>query len=216
MAGNTTIDQGHKKIMRYFEEMGGSCTKSIVSADVLCVGDGPLVKSGSLLLAISTGKVIVTEQWLLDSTRKSRFLEPSRYLPEDPDREREWGFNLADAIERGRKGLTHLLSGSTVYLTKRLQEAVTPTVAKELSKLATVLGADEVKKSAPSKSAAKNANNLDTLVVLGLEGDPDISKLADVKIAVYSKDLLTMAALRGKLDWWKFALSLTVKEEREC
>ena len=61
MAGTTTIDHGHKKIMRSFRELGGSITENIVDADVLCVGkDKPLTNSGSLLLAITSGKIIVT------------------------------------------------------------------------------------------------------------------------------------------------------------
>jgi hypothetical protein len=217
MAGTTSIDQGQKKIMRTFYELGGSTTKSIVEADVLCVGKNkPLTKSGSLLLTIAHGKPVVTEDWIVDATRLRKFPDPARYLPQDPIREKEWDFNLAEAVERGQAGLTHLFDGKTVYLTHAYQTAVTSKVPQEFSRLAMALGADDVKRESPSKNsikAAKNANERRQLVIIGVGGDPAIAGLVNKNFKIYSKELLTAAALRGKVEYRAFTLASGVKDE---
>jgi hypothetical protein len=189
MVGTTSIDQGQKKIMRTFYELGGSTTKSIVEADVLCVGKNkPLTKSGSLLLTIAHGKPVVTEDWIVDATRLRKFPDPARYLPQDPIREKEWDFNLAEAVERGQ----------------------------EFSRLAMALGADDVKRESPSKNsikAAKNANERRQLVIIGVGGDPAIAGLVNKNFKIYSKELLTAAALRGKVEYRAFTLASGVKDE---
>ncbi|KPI43363.1 uncharacterized protein AB675_6925 [Cyphellophora attinorum] len=211
MASTTNVGE-ERRVMRKFEKMGGRITTNIVEADVLCVGDGPLLRSGSLMLAICSGKDIVTEAWLRASVDDSTFLLPDRYIPKDEAHEKAWQFTLEGAIDRGRAGLSHILEGRVVYITKRLQQSLNDKLVLELKNVATALGAEEVKTSAPSKKAM--AEFSDSMLVIGHSStDPYASKVVDAGIALYSKDLISMAVLRGRLELEEFVYVPGVKSE---
>lgn len=213
MAGNTTIDS-KRTIMKSFQDLGGKVTKSIVEADVYCVPDEPLARTGSLLIAVCQGKHIVTQRWLAAIHREGLIPDPRRYLPRDRKHEKEWGFNLKEAIARGQQGMTHVLRGRTVYFTSRLMESFNPKLRSEFMKLATALGADNVKKSAPSKAAMSGDKVQDKVIILAHDdADKDVDRVTEMGLPVYTKELLVMGALRGRLDFGQFTRSSPVKEE---
>ena len=213
MAGTTTVDT-NSKTTKAFEQLGGRITKDIVEATVLCVPAPPLTKTGTFLLSICHGKTIVIESWIEDSVKKGRFRKMAPYLPKDPQREQEWGFNLQEAIERGRAGLTHILQGRTIYFTKRFHGSLKDKLIDEFSKVATALGAEEVKKMTPSKKCMNEVEDIRATIVIGHgENDPDANKITERGIPLYHKDLLIMAVLRGRLDLEEFVHVAVVKEE---
>ena len=57
--------------------------------------------------------------------------------------------------------------------------------------------------------------DLSTVVVLGHEADPELPKLVNLGLPVYSKDRVTMAALRGTLGLKAHALASAVKDEQD-
>lgn len=198
--------------MQTFQQLGGKTTKDIVAANMLCVGDGPLMKTGSLLLAICHGKEIVTEKWLLESAKQHKLLQTTQYIPQDSQHEQEWAFSLREAIKRGRSGMSHILQGRIVCMTKRLQESLNDKLILELSKVSTALGAEDVRKAAPSKNTMSKLGQ--TLLVIGYgASDPDAAKVTEAGIPLYGRDVLTMAALRGRLDLADFEISAVVKSE---
>lgn len=200
--------------MKLFNNLGASVAKTIAAADILCVAsDKPLVKSGSLLLALTCSKNIVTEDWIIESAHKGGFLDPDCYLPRDPAREQEWDFSLVDAVASGQNGQMRLLAGMTVYFTQGLRQSVTGKVATDLSMLGTATGA-KVKRAGPGRQYLKEAADLSTIIVLGCQADLAISKLGELFVPVYSKDLLTLAALKDTLEFNGCALTPTVKEEQ--
>lgn len=214
MASNTTIDT-KLHVMQSFKQLGGRFTKNIVEADILCLPDSPLKRTGSLLLSICLGKDVVTEAWIVEAHRRLKFPSITKYRPNDRQTELEWGFRLDMALERGRRGLTHILEGRKVYMTKSLKESLNNKLSKDLSEVAIALGAEQFKRHIPSKREANECEDLSTMVVLGNESDPQASNVVGMGLNLYSRDALTMAVLRGQLDLGDFVLATAVKEEPE-
>ncbi|OAL39093.1 hypothetical protein AYO20_01411 [Fonsecaea nubica] len=101
-----------------------------------------------LIVAVAIGD-IVTEQWIIDIHRFGRVPALQGDIPLDRSRERRWDFGLKDAIGRGKTGLTHLLAGIMVFLTKQLRSDLENS-DRETSQIATMIGADAVKHCLPA------------------------------------------------------------------
>jgi hypothetical protein len=216
---SNSMYRGDSRTSRILRDASVTVTDNVREADILCVGQGPLRRCGSTLLAIGGGKTIVRDAWI-DEIRRVRYLpHPAPYLPSDPERESLWKFNLSQAIERGRYGLTHLLEGKIIHFTKRLLEAMTPDLVNDLSQVAKALGARQVKKLAPSRTTMRaepvSGVSAATRIVLGNENDPDTSRLMALGLKLYSRHLLTCAVLRGRLDYAEFVLASPIKCEKE-
>lgn len=79
---------------------------SIDDCTVLCIGkDAELKKTSNLVLAVLSGKDIVTDNWISASASAKKLLDIEEYRATDPEREEEWGISLTDAIARNREGL---------------------------------------------------------------------------------------------------------------
>ncbi|EXJ77248.1 hypothetical protein A1O3_10406 [Capronia epimyces CBS 606.96] len=194
---NTNI-QENKTIMRSFASLGGRVTTSINKATILVVGDGPLKKTGKLIMAVSIGLDVATEQWIVETVNKGQTQNIRQFLPKDPSREQQWGFNLGQAIDRGKRGLTHLLAGTTVFFTKQLKREL-GSLDREISQIATILGAEAVKHRLP---ALKNKGQYKEkeLLIIGAPQDPQGAHAGRLGQKLFSKDILTMGALRGEID----------------
>ena len=211
-ASNTQIDR-KKGAMKAFQELGGVKVTDINIANFLCVKDDKLVKSSSLLQAILQGIHIVTERWISAPQRYGGFPDPEKYIPSDPDRELEWSFEIASAVRRGREGFPALLADITVWFTQRLKQSRKTQVVRDLSNVASGLGATEVKFGIPSHQSVLHGTVED--VIIGIENDPQAPHVGRLGHQLYDKDLLTMAVLRGKLDLEsnEFKVEGTVKQE---
>lgn len=215
----TTIDSGrtatNKAVMRTFRKLGGKVTEAILEATMLCVPKGPLKKTSKLVMAVALGLEIVTEDWLGEAHRRGEFPGPQSYLPSEKSSEQEWGISLEDAIARGKHGLTHLLSGVTVFFTKRLRSDLAK-LERDFSQIATRLGAESVKRQLPSlKDSDKPAAS--EVLVVGVRDDPQGALVGRLGYTLFNKDILVMAALRGRLerDNEEFRMDVPVKEEEE-
>ncbi|KAL2403961.1 hypothetical protein ABEF95_004601 [Exophiala dermatitidis] len=209
---NTNI-QEDKRIMRSFASLGARVTSSISDATVLVVGAGPLKKTGKLIMAVALGLDVVTEQWIIESVDKGRLINVRKFLPDDPTREQQWDFNLKQALARGKQGLTCLLAGTTVCFTKQLKTDL-GSLDRELSQIATILGAEAVKHRLPAlKDKDKLSEN--ELLIIGVPNDPQRAHVGRLGHKLFNKDILTMAALRGQIETAcsEFILEVPVKAE---
>ncbi|OAP55533.1 hypothetical protein AYL99_10506 [Fonsecaea erecta] len=211
-SGSTSI-QEKRAAMQTFERLGGKVSTEITKSTILCIPEGPLKRTGKLIMAVAMGIDIVTEKWIADAHRLGRFQAIEEYLPLDRSRERQWGFNLRDAIGRGKAGLTHLLSGTTIFLTKQLRTDL-GNLEREISQIATVLGADAVKHRLPAlKDKAKFSEA--EIFIIGMPGDPQGAHVEKLGHTLFNKDVLTMAALRGRVDRdsAEFRIEIPTKDE---
>ena len=184
------------KVRTTLEQLGGTLASGIANATLYCIADKPLVKTCGLILAIALSKEVVTERWLIDMNRNDKFPDPKNYLPSDRKHEAEWLFKLEDAIQRGKDGLNTMLSAYDIQCTPRLKLELTEKKHyKDFAQIATVLGAKHVRAGWPPAACAS-----ENLIVLGAKHDPHAAAVGRSGHQLYDKDLITMAALRGKLE----------------
>ncbi|KAI9715376.1 MAG: hypothetical protein M1812_006021 [Candelaria pacifica] len=187
----------------------------VVSADgsdFLCVGSGELKKTTKLILSVALGKTVVTDDWVVDSSRAGFLLDPTPYLPSDSTRERLWGFKLQEAIERGKQG-AQVFDGWTIYLTPSLRKELKD--PKELQQIAYAAGADDVILHAPIKPAKNLSEN--SLVLGSSEHDDDAAAgLVKKGWSLYDKEIVSLSMLRGTLviDNDEFKLDTQVSSQR--
>ena len=207
-ASNTKIDENHKT-MKAFYDLGGKKAKSIGDADMLCVVDGQLKKSEAFLVAIAQGADIVTEEWVIEAHRIKKFPDRSKFMPNAKAHEQAWGFRLNEAIQRGKKGLTGLLSGTTVYITAQFKTDMGNTCYQGIKNVATALGAEAV------KPVPKNGRTVQKALAIGVAEDIGACEVGRLGMRIYDKELLTSAVLKGHLDLDsnEYSIAIPVKEE---
>ncbi|KAI1613237.1 hypothetical protein EDD36DRAFT_259199 [Exophiala viscosa] len=213
-SGNTVVDQD-KTAMEAFKHLGGRVTKSINEANILCVPDGSLKKTSKLIMAVARGIDIVTESWVVETQRSGSFPAVEDFLPQDPSREQLWNFDLKQALQRGKAGLTHLLSGTTVIFSKQVRTDL-GNLEREMSQIATMLGADAVRNRLPAlKDKGKYSEN--DLLIIGTPNDPQGALIGRLGKKLFNKDILTMAVLRGEIerDSSEFLVDIPIKDEEE-
>ncbi|KAG9787260.1 hypothetical protein KCU88_g2126, partial [Aureobasidium melanogenum] len=167
------------------------------------------------LVHIALGLDVVTEQWITESVDKGRLVNVRKFLPNDPTREQQWSFNLKQALARGKQGLTCLLAGTTVCFTKQLKTDL-GSLDRELSQIATILGAEAVKHRLPALKD-KDKHDENELLFIGVPNDPQGAHVGRLGHKLYNKDILTMGALRGQIEreFSEFILEVPVKAEDE-
>lgn len=210
---STCVVQNKKKTMQSFSELGGKITDNISHADILCTpASGEIKKTPKLILAIVLGKMIVTEEWVVDCTRRNRILDPGAYLPRDKARETEWNFKLSEAVKRGRAvngEVTRIFEDDTFFLTPQLRDQLHRTKNLEgFEKICRAMGAKQVRSRIPVKFGPQ-------MIVLGVSNDIDRKAVLGMGFPLYDKDLLTMSALRGERqdDTNEFKVEIPIKEE---
>ncbi|PWW71813.1 hypothetical protein C7212DRAFT_338050, partial [Tuber magnatum] len=102
---NSGLD-GKKDIEKFLRAAAAKKMDNVSAPGVnfLVVGPGELKRTPKLTIGVALGKTVVEDQWLIDSKEMGYFLDPDPYIPNDPLHEKEWGFNLAAAVTRGRQG----------------------------------------------------------------------------------------------------------------
>ena len=187
-------------------------TKADIRVDdfnFVCVGNGELKRTSKFVLGVALGKTIVTDRWITDSVRAGSLLDPAGYLPRDEVHEREWRFGLAEAVERGTKGVK-IFEGCVVYLTTSICKN-SPGVATELECMMRMTGAQRIRLHSPettppgSTEVSPSAAGASLLAsgrhmspfVIGDESDSDVARLSKLGWTVYARDIVSLSILRG-------------------
>ncbi|KAL9088608.1 MAG: hypothetical protein Q9165_006128 [Trypethelium subeluteriae] len=173
----------------------GSTTGQHVSdkSDILCIGDGEVRKSVSLLLAVALGKQIVTDQWARQSQKAGHILDPVAFLPSDRLHEEEWKFKISEISGQPREDL---FIGKTFYFTPTLKREYGTSGFKDIEEILRACGAASV----ISKVAKHLPENSDTIVLVSNADDADAAVLQKDHRPCFHKDLLSMSVLRGSLE----------------
>jgi len=165
--------------------------KDSMSFDVLVVGRGKLKKTSKLLQAFANAASIVTDEWVVQSSKAGHLLQLDHFTPTDRAHEEEWGIKIAEAMGHDRSSL---FAGKTLFITPGLKKEYGKGY-NDIVELAALVGIEEV----ISKPARSLKPNQDT-IVLGLEeGDNDVEKILE-QGTCYSKDFLSTSIIRGTVD----------------
>lgn len=194
-ASSTTVDK-QSKLMTFLRKKKVKSAKSINDCDFLCIGKGELKKTSNLVMAVVCGKQVINDDWVLQSAAEGELLDFDNFLARDAVREAEWGTNLDQAIQRGKDGVKPL-AGLAFYFS--------PAAKKELGKgyselegIAFLAGATSVQATLPKKS--NNTPPFSNSIVITAQNDRDLSTLTAGGWRCYSKDIMTLSILRGRLD----------------
>lgn len=192
-ASSTSVGTTSKS-MGFLKKNGILNAKSVIDCDVLCIGKGDLKKTSNLILAVMSGKEVITEDWVTQSVAKGELLDHNDFLARDPSKEAEWGINLTDAIARGRQGIKPFLN-FTLYFTPAAKKELGKGFA-ELKEIALHAGASDVHANPLRKSDLRAPN---ALIIAALD-DRDLSGLKKGGWKAFRRDIVTLSALRGALD----------------
>ncbi|KAI9708207.1 MAG: hypothetical protein M1820_004161 [Bogoriella megaspora] len=180
----------------FLRRQGGSVGQSMTEkCDLLCIGRGEVRKSVSLLMAIALGKPIVDDNWGTKSVKAGYLLEPTDFTPSDPPREKDWGFNMADAVGKPRN---ELFANKTIYFTPALKKEYGPSGCKEMEDILKACGAPSGILTCPGKDL-EDDDSVIPLVVADRK-DTDATFLHNAGRACYHKNLISISVLRGTLD----------------
>ncbi|KAL8960837.1 MAG: hypothetical protein Q9183_005398, partial [Haloplaca sp. 2 TL-2023] len=97
--------------------------KNVKDCDIFVVGKGKLMRTYNFVLAVLLGKDVVTDEWIIQSVKADRMLDPGNFQPRDKEREKAWGSSIGSAIERGKRG-HRPLEGWTVTFTPTLKKVL--------------------------------------------------------------------------------------------
>ena len=195
MFASSTSSDKSPQFMKFLTKQGVKTVKSVADCTILCVGKNvELKKTSNLILAVASGKEVVTDDWISRSATNGELLDTDDFLAKDPKREAEWGTTLSDAIERGRQGIKPLL-GYTIFFT--------PSARKELGKgfsdikeIAVFAGAECIKATVPRKGPEESPMT----VVIAANNDDELPNLEERSWRAYSKEIITLSVLRGRLN----------------
>jgi hypothetical protein len=203
---SSTVPQ-QPKLLNGLLKLGAKMVDAVdaTATDIVCVGAGELRRTSKLTLGVALGKPIVTDRWVEDSVRARRLLALAPYVPRDAEREARWRFSLRDAIERGRQGV-RAFAGWTVCLSPTLTQEAKDTAA-ELERMAKSAGAAAVVPQLPkepppppSSSSSSSSSSLRRTIIIGAERDPLAPAMAELGWRMFSKDIVSLSILRGRID----------------
>ena len=195
-------------MMRKLTKAGMRKVDSVADCDYICVGkDAELKKTSHLILAVSSGKAAITDDWARESAKGKKLLDPLKFLAGDPMREVQWGVTLTEAVERGKEGRKPL-TGTTILFTTFMRNDLGSKNFEELKRIAMHGGARCVQARAPRPGDDKEA----TIILSSLK-DPALDKWLRAGWRCYSKDLITMTVLRGEVDLYSAEFALGTVEE---
>ena len=191
-ASSTSVGDS-RAFKKFLSERGVHIIQKVAEATCLCVGNGELKKTSKLMLAVVLGLHIVREDWVIESARLKALQPLDSYLARDPPREKEWGIDLADAIERGRGGL-RIFDGHCIVITPAVKKEIGKDGSNDLKEVALCAGAKSVTNTLPKKGDKGSPST----VVIGMPVDKASAVWKDRR--VFTKDIIGLSVLRGKLD----------------
>ena len=182
-----------RAFVKFLSQQGIEKVQSVSECTVLCVGKGELKKTSKLIMAIMLGKDVITDDWVTESARCNKLQNIEKYLARDPEREDEWGFNIRDAIDRGRQGLK-ILQDWTVIFTASARKEVGKSGFSDLKEIASYAGAKSVLTTLPKKPPEE----LPFTLIIGTVEDVTSPALGLWKC--YTRDIIGLSVLRGRLE----------------
>jgi len=99
--------------MKLVKELRGSTTDSLTSCTVLVTDQ--IRRTAKFLSMVARGIPIVAPQWLTESKRAGKFLDPWAFILKDPTNEKKWGFKLEDTLQKATRA--PLLAGLSIHVT---------------------------------------------------------------------------------------------------
>ena len=190
---SSTAVSDSRAFMRFLSQQGIEKVQSVSQCTVLCVGKGELRKPSKLIMAIMLGKKVITDDWVTESARCNKLQSIEKYLAQDSEREDEWGFNIRDAVDRGRQGLK-ILQDWAVIFTASAKKEVGKSGFSDLKEIATYAGAKSILATLPKKPPEE----LPFTLVIGTVEDVDSPALGKWKC--YTRDIISLSVLRGSLE----------------
>lgn len=194
-SSSISIDRTSKRLT-FLERNGVTKVNSVEECDILCVGKGELKKTGSLVLAVISGKEIITDDWISTSISKGELLDPRFFLARDPTKEAEWKIDLNESIERGRRGIKPFLNFSFFFTSaakKDLGKGFT-----DLKVIAMHAGAKSVQASIPRHLS--QLGDKSKTIIIAAQDDGELSALEEAGWRSFNKDIITLGVLRGAVD----------------
>ncbi|EFQ94605.1 hypothetical protein CFE70_004851 [Pyrenophora teres f. teres 0-1] len=184
---NSTITKAHQTV-KFLRKQGGAYVENLADGfDVLCVREGGLQKKPKVLYAIARGIPIVTDKWLLESTRAGHLLSLSDFKPCASKQEKEWNFSFDGVFGQPQTPF----EGYNVHFTKSLK--ATFESFADIEEVCKAAGAKDVTSTKMNKTG-------NSIVLANNDEDADAQKLTKEGITCYTKDLLIYSILRGVLD----------------
>ena len=159
---------------------------------MLCVGKD-LKKTSKLIMAILLGKDLVSDTWVIDSSKHGELLDSTSYFPHDAEREAEWGLNLIEAAQRG-EDRTRVFDGWNIVFSASAKKELGSTGFKDLKGIVMLAGARKVTATLPKKAP----EDVPSTIVIGSAEDSTLPTLTKWKF--YTKDLISLSVLKGRLD----------------
>ena len=148
------------------------------SFEIFCVDNGAdLKKTAKLLTSIVNSKIIVTEDWIVDSAKAKHLLAPGPYLPE---------------ALKDRQDCAKVFEGLTIFFTTRLRSEYKK-AWDDIKSVSEQAGADVIC-CAPSKIP-----KIEVDLYLGAESDPHVAQLQGDGHVVFLKDILPASIIAGTL-----------------
>lgn len=194
-SSSTTIDRASKRLT-FLERNGVTKVNSVEECDILCVAKGELKKTGSLVLAVISGKEVITDDWISTSISQGELLDPRSFLARDPTKEAEWKIDLREAIERGKRGIKPFLNSSFFFTSaakKDLGKGLT-----DLKAIAMHAGAKSVQVSIPKKPSQMGDKS--QTFIIAAQDDGELPALEESGWRCFNKDIITLSVLRGTVD----------------
>ena len=190
---NSTAVGDSRAFIKFLSQHGIEKVQSVSECTVLCVGKGDLKKTSKLIMAIMLGKEVITDDWVTESARCNELQTMEEYLARDPERENEWGFNIRDAIDRGRQGFK-IIQDWTVIFTASAKKEVGKSGFSDLKEIATYAGA----KSILATLSKKPPEEMPFTLIIGTVEDVNSPALGKWKC--YTRDIICLSVLRGRLE----------------
>lgn len=199
-SSSTTIDRTSKRLT-FLERNGITKVNSVEECDILCVAKGELKKTGSLVLAVISGKEVITDDWISKSISKGELLDPRSFLARDPTKEAEWKIDLREAIERGKRGIKPFLN-SCFFFTAAAKKDLGSKGFTDLKAIAMHAGAKSVQVSIPKKppSSQMGDHKSHTFIIAAAQNDWEFPALEEAGWRSFNKDIITLSVLRGTVD----------------
>ena len=193
-AGSSSIETS-KKHTDFLSFKGVKRVTSIEACTHLCVSKSVgLVKTSKVILAVLQGKEIISDDWISKSMNQGSLLNIESFVVRDRRREAEWGMSLDEAIHRGQQERQQPFSDWTVIFSPTAKEQVGNVGLADLKKVIHTAGG-KVSTAMPKHGPGEDSKTL----IIAVQDDLGLESLIG-RWRCFSRDIISLSALRGKLD----------------
>jgi len=174
-------DQNDVKLVK---ELKGSTTDSLTSCTVLVTDQ--IRRTAKFLSMVARGIPIVSPQWLTESKRSGKFLDPWEFTLKDPTNEKKWGFKLEETLRKATRA--PLLAGLQIHVTEKVKPS--PEQCKDFIEC----GGGVFLETLPTQP-------IPGLYIVSCSEDKKLtSDLAKMKVPIMDKEWMLSGLLKYKLE----------------